>query len=89
MFDLRPSKLSLRRESENRAWKSNESFADYYHDKLILGNRVPVAQDELIDYIIDGILDAQLKHNARLMRFKNTGDLLETCDKIFLDLKKL
>lgn len=52
MFDLRPGRLSLRREFESRIWRTDESFCDYYHEKVIFANRVPIAGDELLDYII-------------------------------------
>jgi len=55
MFDLRPSKLALRKSFERRIWQNKESFSDYFHDKVILANRVPVDDEELTDYIIDGI----------------------------------
>ncbi|KYN14490.1 hypothetical protein ALC57_13305 [Trachymyrmex cornetzi] len=60
MFDSRPSKLSLRKEFEARIWKTEESFCDYYHEKVILANRVPIAEDELLDYVVEGISDIRL-----------------------------
>lgn len=42
MFGLREGKLSLRRRFEARVWKRGESFADYYCEKIILANRVPI-----------------------------------------------
>lgn len=57
MFDLRQSKLSLRKKFEERTWQTNESFTSYFHDKVILANRVPIADDEVVDYVIDGIPD--------------------------------
>lgn len=71
MFDLRPGKLSLRKEFEARKWILNESFADYFNEKLILVNRIPVAEEELEDYIIDSITDEQLQGHARLINFKS------------------
>lgn len=55
MFDHRPAKITLRKQFEERRWRRDEAFAEYCHEKVILGNRVPVADEELIDYIIDGI----------------------------------
>lgn len=60
-FDLRPRKLHLRREFEARVWKAEESFADYYHEKTILANRVPIVEDELLDYLVEGITDLRLQ----------------------------
>lgn len=44
MFDLWPGKLSLRREFEVRVWKGDEQFCDYYQEKVILANRIPIAR---------------------------------------------
>ena len=88
MFDDRPMKLNLRKEFEVRTWQKNESFADYYHDKIILGNRIPVDDDELIDYLIDGISDEVLQNQARMMKFAEKSELLESFKKISLDMRK-
>ena len=87
MFDHRPSKVALRKEFEARTWKQAESFTSYYHDKVILANRVPISKDELIDYLIDGVSDTQLQNQARAMRFDKKEKLLESFRDISL-LKK-
>lgn len=89
MFDHRPSKLTLRKEFENRVWIAGEHFSEYYHDKKILANRVPIAKDELVDYLIDGITDARPRDHARILRFRSTADLLEAFEKITLDVKRV
>lgn len=60
IFDLRPSKMMLRKKFKNRKWKSRENFNDYYHAKIVFVNNVPIEDNELIDYIIDGITDVKL-----------------------------
>ncbi|XP_025265893.1 uncharacterized protein LOC112638423 [Camponotus floridanus] len=82
MFDLRPGKLSLRREFEARVWKGDEQFCDYYHEKVILANRIPIAEDELLDYIIEGVTDPRLQSQARLMNFRSGGELLGAFEKV-------
>lgn len=84
MFDRRPSKLALRKEFERKIWQSRESFSEYYHDKAILANRVPIDDSELIDYIIDGIPDVRLRNQARLQRFKEPTDLVEAFENVSL-----
>lgn len=61
MFRRHESKLTLRRKFENRIWKKEEAFLDYLHEKTILGNRVPIDEEELLEQIVDGIPD----HAAR------------------------
>ena len=60
VFDHRPNKLELRRQFEVRMWKNSESFREYFHSKIVLANHVPIVDDEIVDYIIDGIPDSQL-----------------------------
>ena len=64
MFDHRPNKLSLRHKFEKRRWNPNEPFSDYHCDKIILANRVPILDEETIDYIVDGIPDFRLRNQA-------------------------
>lgn len=85
MCDLRLGKLTMRREFESQIWKSGESFCDYYHDKMILANRVPIADDEILDYIIEGVSDQQLQNQARILNCKAGIDLLKAFKKIQLD----
>lgn len=89
MFDHRPSKLALRKEFENRVWTTGENFSEYYHEKIILGNRVPIPREEIIDYLIDGITDPWLRDQARIGRFRTTADLLESFEKITLNSRKI
>ena len=88
MFDHRPGKLAQRREFEARVWQHSENFCDYYHDKLILGNRVPISEEEIVDYIVDGIPDEQIQNQARIQCFKEKADLLKAFEKISLGTKK-
>lgn len=75
MFDLRPGKLSLRREFEARVWKGDEPFCDYYRDKVVLANRVV---DELLDYLVEEITNMNLRNQARLMNFQTRTGLLSS-----------
>ncbi|RLU18149.1 hypothetical protein DMN91_010392 [Ooceraea biroi] len=84
MFDHRPSKLTLKKEFEQRMWQPGESFLEYYHDKIILANRIPIANDEIIDYVIDGVPNSRLRDQARLQRFQEANELIEAFEKITL-----
>ncbi|KMQ84337.1 hypothetical protein RF55_17934 [Lasius niger] len=85
MFDLRPGRLALRRVFESRIWGGGESFCDYYHDKMILANRVPIAEDEILDYIIEGVTDQQLRNQARMLNCRAGTDLLRAFERIQLE----
>lgn len=69
MFGLRSDPLALRREMEARKWNSGEVFADYLNDKVTLANRIPVADNELISYVIEGISSQELRTQARIQQY--------------------
>lgn len=49
---------------------------------MILANRVPVAEDELLDYLIEGVMDVRLRNQARLMRFRSRVEMLEAFESV-------
>lgn len=59
-------------------------FREYVHEKVIMGNRVPIEASEIIDYIIDGIPDDILRNQARIQCFTETELLLEAFEAITL-----
>lgn len=71
MFDQLLGRLEARRQFEHCQWKRNETFADYCHRKIILGNRVPTSDDEMVDYIIEGIPYEDLRNQDRISSFSS------------------
>jgi len=55
MFDRQVDSMILHEKFRTRKWRKDESFSDYMHEKIILGNRVPIAEKQMLGYIIDGI----------------------------------
>jgi len=84
MFDHRPTKIDLRQRFEKRSWRNDESFSDYYYDKVILAGRTSVEEDELIDFVIDGIPEGHLRNQARMQCFGRKEDLLKAFAQITL-----
>jgi len=82
MYDHHPNKIYLRKQFEARTWQSGEIFHDYYHEKILKANRVPIPEDEILDYIIDGISDLYLRNQARMQNFTSTENLLRAFKKI-------
>ncbi|XP_015432072.1 PREDICTED: uncharacterized protein LOC107188311 [Dufourea novaeangliae] len=82
-FDQRPSKMDLRK-FELRTWQTTESFNNYYHEKLILSNLVPIEEADLLDCLVYGIPDQTLRNQARMQNFTNVKDLLNGFRKISL-----
>ena len=73
-----------------RTWQTNESFNNYYHEKLILGNLVPIEDAaDLLDYLVDGIPDQTLRNQARMQNFNSVKDLLNGIRKISLGNRTL
>ena len=85
VFDHRPSKLALRREMEARTWRRNETFCDYYIEKLTLANQINVDAEELVDLLIDGIPDMRLRDQARMNCYESAEELLRAFKKIGLE----
>lgn len=83
MFHHRESRVCVKK-FENRTWGKDESFHEYVHEKTIMGNRVPIDQGELIEYVMDGIPDAALRDQARIQRFMTIDSLLSAFEKVTL-----
>lgn len=82
IYDYRANKVDLCKQFEARIWQSIESFLDYYHDKIIKANRVPIVEEEILDFIIDGIPDYQLKNQARMQNFLLISELVQIFKKV-------
>lgn len=84
MFNQPVGRLERRRQFEARKWKKTETFSDYCHE-IILGNRVPIAEDEMVDYegIIEGIPGRPTKPNSNAFFF-TIQELLREFRKIKL-----
>lgn len=76
MYGQQADPLMLRRKLEARMWTTDETFADYVHDKIILANRVPVSGSELISYVIEGIPSKELRTQARVQRYESLEEML-------------
>jgi hypothetical protein len=66
MFDQQLDSMVLQERFRARKWRKVESFSNYMHQKMILGNRVPIAEKQLLGYIIDGIPHWGLRSNIRV-----------------------
>jgi len=65
MFDQQLDSMVLHERFRERKWRKNESdFSDYMHEKIILGNRGPIAEKQLLGYII--ISHWGLRNNIRV-----------------------
>lgn len=85
IFNNRPSRLTLRKDFERRKWRNGETFSEYFHEKVVLANKASIDEEELIDCLIDGVPDARMRSQARMLRFTSTNDLLDAFQKLSLD----
>lgn len=85
MFFFRPSKSATLRQLQERTWRTGESFVDYYHDKMIRANRIPIDDPyELIDHLVEGIPDQTLRNQATVYCFINPEAMLRAYEKLVL-----
>lgn len=84
LFGKKEGKLLLRRNFEGRKWQYGESFTEYYNEKIILANQIKLDEDELIDCLIDGIPDIQLRTQAIMQNFSDKSQLQIAFAKIEL-----
>jgi len=65
-----------------------ETFSEYFHDKVTLANQVPIEEEEIVDYLIEGMSDVHLRNQAKIQRFTTKETLLEAFKQVRLDLKE-
>lgn len=75
MFSRKKNKIVLMRKFDSSKWRKNETFANYYHKKLLLGNQLDLPED-LISYMIDEFDNPTLQSQARMSRFSSLQELL-------------
>ncbi|XP_036322154.1 uncharacterized protein LOC118736163 [Rhagoletis pomonella] len=84
VFASKESAIFLRQKFETRKWRVGETFSEYFNEKTMLANGIHIPENELIDYIVHGIPDRQLRISANMQCFKNTDDLLSAFTNITL-----
>ncbi|GJQ87991.1 hypothetical protein Trydic_g12917 [Trypoxylus dichotomus] len=64
MYKSREDKTTMMKKLDARRCKNSEKFATYFHEKILLGNRIGLVESDLINYIIEldkRIFQTQLK----------------------------
>ncbi|XP_017489699.1 PREDICTED: uncharacterized protein LOC108377915 [Rhagoletis zephyria] len=84
VFASGDNKLERRRKFEKRCWVPEESFANYFNEKCILGNDLNLSDEELADYLMEGIPDRQLQNQARLQNFTSANEVVKAFRSITL-----
>ena len=84
MFLSHRGQALLRRKFERRAWWRSKTFLEYVHEKVIIGNGMPVAEDEVLDYLIEGLPDVVLRDQACMGRFTTAASLMQASERVSL-----
>lgn len=83
-FGAKQTKLEARRTFELRKWRYEENFADYYNEKCLLASKLQLDDTELLEYLVDGISNVQIRTQVAMQQHTNTGDLFKTLVNIKL-----
>ncbi|XP_073818120.1 uncharacterized protein [Musca autumnalis] len=84
MFGSNESKLELRKKFERRVWKTDENFTDYCNDKIKLASKLKLEEDELLEYVVEGIPNIQLRRQTVMQQYKSVTDLCKALAAITL-----
>lgn len=82
IFKCRDDPLTKTKKMEARVWKVGEKFSSYFQDKLKLINKLDIAENMAIEYVIEGIPDFFLKCHARAGNYRTLVDLLDGLQRI-------
>ncbi|GJQ88015.1 hypothetical protein Trydic_g12939 [Trypoxylus dichotomus] len=85
MYKSREGKITTTKKFEARRWKKSEKFVTYFHEKVLLENRIGLVEDDLINYIIDGIDNSILQTQAKMKEFKELSHMLQVLGDIAND----
>ncbi|XP_073831438.1 uncharacterized protein [Musca autumnalis] len=84
MFGTNESKMEMRKKFERRTWRFDENLTDYCNDKTKIAEKLKFEDDELIEYIIDGIPNMQLRRQTVMQRFLSVNELCKSLAAIKL-----
>ncbi|XP_043065519.1 uncharacterized protein LOC122320921 [Drosophila ficusphila] len=85
-FEFKENKLRIRKNFEQRKWQPGEPFGLYFNEKLVLANKLTIDEDELIEYIIDGIPNRQIKNQVIMQKIDDKENLLRTLADVELKM---
>ncbi|XP_019895114.2 uncharacterized protein LOC109614204 [Musca domestica] len=84
MFGSKESRLELRRKFERGVWRQEENFMVYYNGKVELAEKLKMEEDELLEYVIDGISNTHLRRQTVLQHYNNFAELCKSLSTIKL-----
>lgn len=87
-FGTKESKLEMRKKFEERKWKYEENFVDYFNEKLMLSGKLSLAEDELVEYIIDGIPNMQIRTQMSMYHHTSSSEIIKALAGVKLQKPK-
>ncbi|XP_039482183.1 uncharacterized protein LOC120445700 [Drosophila santomea] len=88
-FGVKMSKGELRSAFQKREWRSEEKFAAYFEDKMMLANGINIDLEELLENIIEGIPVPALRNQARIQCFSEPMQVLRAFSEVRLQSTSL
>jgi hypothetical protein len=89
MFKKRLNKVEVMREFEARKWTRGEDFTKYYADNVRLGNKARLGEDDILQYLIDGIENRMLQNFVRINNPFELTDVLTIMKDVKNEDRKL
>lgn len=82
MFTCKEDTVTLFRRFESRKLGKSEHFSDYFNEKITLGNKLNLAEEEIITYVIEGFNNPALQVQAKMREFEDLESLLRVMTSI-------
>jgi hypothetical protein len=89
MFKKRLNKVEVMREFEARKWTRGEDFTKYYADKVRLRNKARLGEEDILQYLIDGIENRMLQNFVRINNPFELTDVLTIMKDVKNEDRKL
>lgn len=87
-FEKKENRMDKRKRFENRKWKLTETFDSYYTAKVQLATGLTIDEEELVEYIIEGILDDSLRCYALINNYTTKAELYKSYHKVLQKQKE-
>lgn len=77
LFNVKEDKIKKRRDLEQRKWRAGERLAVYVRAKMMLAEELKLEEEELMEYIIDGVDDTHMKVQLQIAQIRTVRELID------------
>nr|XP_029732879.1 uncharacterized protein LOC115268848 [Aedes albopictus] len=85
MYGFTVNRVELRKCLEKIQWHGREPFVDYCQSKKLIALKLNIEENELVEYIVEGIADLTLKNQARIQNFKTVAEIIQAFRMVKMD----